>query len=254
MADGDIARSIIVTGSSSGIGAALCRRLAAPGVGLVVHARHNRDGCEAVARQCEAKGAMTAIVIGDMAEPETSVDLVAAAAGAYGRLDAVVANAGLPIIKSFETGTREELDYAFASNLAGFFSLGHAALPHLRKVEGGRIVALGSLNAHAFRPGFVNFPLSGASKAGLVAMVKGLALEVAAHGITVNCVVPGLIAKDAGTRDGIDEETAARVRDHIPMQRLGRPDEVAATIEFLLSPGAAYITGETIAVGGGVMM
>jgi 3-oxoacyl-[acyl-carrier protein] reductase len=115
-------------------------------------------------------------------------------------------------------------------------------------------VALGSLNGHVFRPGFINFPLSGASKAGLVAMVKGLALDLAPHGITVNCVVPGLIEKDAGTRDGIDEETATRVRAHIPMQLMGKSDEVAATVEFLLSVGAGYITGEAISVGGGVMM
>src|SRR5690606_23988108 len=163
-------------------------------------------------------------------------------------------NAGLPIIKTFAEGTREELDYALAANLAGFFSLAKAALPHLRNGEAPRIVALGSLNGHTFRPGFLSFPLSGSSKAGLVAMVKGLALEVAAEGITVNCVVPGLIEKDAGTSDGIDEATAARVREHIPMRRMGRSEEVAATIEFLLSPGAAYITGETIAVGGGIMM
>ena len=153
-------RSIIVTGSSSGIGAVLCRRLAAPGVGLVIHARHNRDGCEAVAAQCAEKGARAEIVLGDTSVTKTADDLVAAAVGAFGGIDAVVANAGLPIMKSFEEGTREELDYALGSNLTGFFSLAKAAMPHLRQSDMARIVALGSLNGHVFRPGFINFPLS----------------------------------------------------------------------------------------------
>jgi len=247
-------RSIIVTGSSSGIGAALCRRLAGEGVGLVVHARHNRDGCEAVAAECQARGARTTVVLGDVGEGATAQALVEAAVSSFGGLDAVVANAGLPILKSLEAGTRSELDYALSANLAGFFELAQAALPHLRKSSMPRIVGVGSLNAFAFRPGFINFPLSGASKGGLVSMVKGLALELAPEGIPVNCVVPGLILKDEGTRDGIDDEAGKAMEAHIPMNRRGEADEVAAVMEFLLSPGASYVTGEAISAGGGIMM
>ena len=85
-------------------------------------------------------------------------------------------------------------------------------------------------------------------------MVKGVALEVAGEGITVNCVIPGLIDKDAGTGDGIDPQEAIRMRAHIPMQRTGTADEVAGVIEFLLSRASSYVTGETISVGGGIMM
>ncbi len=247
-------RAIIVTGSSSGIGAALARQLAEKSTGLVIHARHNRDGCEKVAGECEKRGAETTIVLGDIGDAQTSNDLVTAAEQSFGRLDGIVANAGLPILKSFQEASREDLDYALGANLSGFFELAKAALPQLRTSDCPRIVAIGSLNAHVFTPGFINFPISGASKGGLEAMVKGLALELAPEEIPVNCVVPGLIEKDQGTGDGLDPERAAKMRAHLPMGRLGKPDEVAAAIAFLLSPAASYITGECLGVGGGVMM
>lgn len=249
-----IMRAIIVTGSSSGIGAALCRQLAAPGTGLIIHARHNREGCDAVAAACREKGAETAIVLGEAGEAETARALVDASVEHFGRLDGIVANAGLPVLKGFQASSREELDYALSTNLSGFFELARAALDDLRKSDCPRIVGIGSLNAHVFRPGFINFPMSGASKGGLEAMIKGLALELAPEGIPVNCVVPGLIEKESGTSDGLQEEQAASMRAHLPMGRFGTPDEVAGVISFFLSPAASYVTGECLGVGGGVMM
>ena len=249
-----VSRAVIITGSSSGIGAALARQLAPEGAGLVIHARHNTGGCEEVASDCRAMGAETAVVLGDIGQAETSCQLVEAAQTSFGRLDGVVANAGLPILKGFQEASREELDYALAANLSGFFELASAALPHLRKSDCPRIVAVGSLNARVFTPGFINFPISGASKGGLESMVKGLALELAPEGIPVNCVVPGLIEKDEGIGDGIDAEATAQMRAYLPMGRLGKPQEVAAAIAFLLSPAASYITGECLGIGGGVMM
>lgn len=246
----------LVTGSSSGIGAALCRRLAkahGPKIGLTIHARHNREGAESLAAEIADTGCKTEILLGDIANPGEAARLVKETGDRFGRLDAVVANAGFPIIKSLDEGTAEDLDYAFRGNLFSFFELTQAARPYLKASPNARVVATGSFTAHVFRTDMRSFPMSAAAKGGLETMVRSLAAELAAEDITVNCVVPGFIEKDPGTGDGLSEHELKAMAARIPLGRIGRSDEVAAAIEFLMSPGAGYITGQAIHVNGGLI-
>lgn len=249
----DVTRSVIITGSSSGIGAALAKRLAEFGTGIVVHARHNEDGAQATAEAVRAVGGEAAVILGDLTETGTAKRIVETALDRFGRLDGLVANAGLPILKGLDEGTREDMDYAFGANLFSFFELCQAARPALRASPAPRIVAVGSFTAYLFRNDMPTFPLSAASKGALDTMVRSLAAELAPEGITVNCVAPGYIEKDPGTGDGISRHKLDEIAAKIPLRRLGKPDEIAATIAHLLDPEAGYITGQTFHVNGGLV-
>lgn len=248
---GASARSVLITGASSGIGAALARRMAGPGTSLLLHARKSKEALAAVAAGAAAKGATVVEVLGDLAQEGVAEDLVKRATGAFGALDVVVANAGFPLFQSFAQGTAADIDYAFRGNLYYVFALAKAAQPWLSRSENGRLVAVGSFTAHVFRTDMQQFPMSAASKGAVETAVRSLAIALAPDRITVNCVVPGHIAKDKA--EVRTPEQVATIERQVPLGRLGRPDDVAAVIEFLASPAASYVTGQAIHVNGGLI-
>jgi len=249
----DRPRTILVTGAASGIGAACCRALAGPGTAILVHTRKNAAGAEAVAEAVRAAGGLAEVMLGDIADPALPAALVARAQARFGGLDVVVANAGFadrtPVAALTDAGFAQSMDTV----LWAFLRLARAALPVLAQGQAPRLVAISSFVAHVFRTDATLFPATAAAKAGVEALVRALAVEVASSGTTVNAVAPGFTQKDAAGHSAMTPAQWDAVRARIPLGRLGTPGDVAQAVAFLASPGAAYITGQVLHVNGGLV-
>jgi 3-oxoacyl-[acyl-carrier protein] reductase len=238
-------RRALVTGGSGGIGAAICRRLAADGHHVIVHANRNRIKAETVVAEIVAAGGSAEAVAFDVTERAVTAAALERLLEA-GPIQILVNNAGIHADAVFPGMSAEQWHSVVDVSLNGFFNVTQPLTLPMIRTRWGRIVNISSVAAIAGNRGQVNYS---AAKGALHAASKSLALELASRGITVNAVAPGIIATDmsAGAFD------AEAIRKLVPMQRAGTPEEVADLVAFLASDQAAYISGQVISINGGMI-
>jgi 3-oxoacyl-[acyl-carrier protein] reductase len=238
----------IVTGSGRNIGRAIALALAADGASVLVNARSNRAEADAVAREIEAAGHKAIVHIGDVADAAQVQAMAEMAVKQFGRIDILVNNAALRREKPFAEMSYAEWREIMNVTLDGAFHCVKACLPHLKRSGGGTIVNIGGLSAHT---GAKDRAHVVTAKAGIVGFTRALAHDLASDGITVNCVVPGLI----GTPRAKDKPEPAHhlIHQTITGER-GRPEDVAAAVRFLCGPGARYVNGQAIHSNGGAYL
>ncbi|MBW8843480.1 MAG: 3-oxoacyl-ACP reductase FabG [Burkholderiales bacterium] len=238
--------TVLVTGSSRGIGRAIALRLAQDGYDLVLHCRKEREQAEAAAAEIQALGRTARILQFDVADREATAAALLADVEAHGCYYGVVCNAGIARDGAFPALSGEDWDAVIHTNLDAFYNvLQPLTMPLVRRKAAGRIVTLASVSGIMGNRGQVNYS---AAKAGIIGATKALAVELASRKITVNCVAPGLIETDM-----IDVGLVEEALKIIPAKRVGRPEEVAALVSFLMGPDAAYITRQVISVNGGMV-
>jgi 3-oxoacyl-[acyl-carrier protein] reductase len=242
----DLSRKVaLVTGASRGIGAAVAKILAAQGATVVAAARgSNADAT--VQEITAARGKAEAATL-DVTDPAAVDAVVGGALAKHGRIDILVNNAGIARDQLMMRMKRDDWDAVIATNLTAAYTCTQAVLRPMIKQRGGRIINISSVVGQMGNAGQVNYA---ASKAGLIGMAKALAREVASRGITVNVVAPGLIETDM--TKNLAADTSRSWAAQIPLGRLGTPSDVAWTVCFLASDEAAYMTGQVVAVNGGM--
>lgn len=238
-------KKVLVTGASGGIGGAIARAMHAQGATVALAGR-NREALDALAADL---GDRCHVIVGELGDTESADAMLAAASDAMGGIDVLVNNAGLTRDNLAMRIKDEDWQEVIDVNLTATFRLSRAVLRGMMKARWGRIINVTSIVGVTGNPGQTNYA---ASKAGIIGMSKSLAGEVATRGITVNCIAPGFIA--TAMTESLSEEQKDRLVGAVPTGRLGTPEDVAACAVFLASDEAAYVTGQTLHVNGGMAM
>jgi len=237
--------SVLVTGSSRGIGKAIALRLARDGYDVALHCRSQRAEAEAVAQEITAMGRQARVLQFDISDRAATAAALEADIAQHGCYYGVVCNAGVARDNAFPAMSGEDWDIVLQTNLDGFYNvLNPLIMPMVQRRKPGRIVTLASVSGLIGNRGQVNYS---AAKAGIIGATKALALELAKRAITVNCVAPGLIETDMISDAPVDEALKL-----IPARRVGKPEEVAAAVSFLIGEESGYITRQVISVNGGL--
>ena len=240
-----MSNTVLVTGSSRGIGKAIALYLASKGYDIVVHCRSRRTEADQVATEIREMGQAARVLQFDLSDRQQCAEVLLEDIEQNEAYYAVVCNAGITADNAFPAITGEQWDAVINTNLNGFYNvLNPLIMPMIRRRKPGRIVTLSSVSGIMGNRGQVNYS---AAKAGIIGATKALALELAKRKITVNCVAPGLIDTEM-----LDQLPLEEIKKMIPLRRVGEAKEVAATVAFLLSEDAAYITRQVISVNGGL--
>lgn len=240
-------KSILVTGSSRGIGAGIARRLAAEGARIAVTYSSNPASAEKVMQSLEGTGHICLqLHVGDEASVTSAFDQIAKE---FGKLDGLVNNAGITRDQLLLRMKADDFQAVIDTNLKGVFLCTRAAVKMMLKARAGSIVNITSVIGESGNPGQSNYA---ASKAGVEGFAKSVAQEVASRGIRINCVAPGFITTEM--TDALNEQQKTAILEKVPLNQLGDVDDVAAATAFLLSAEAKYITGHTLSVNGGLYM
>ncbi len=243
-----VRKAAIVTGGGRGIGEAIARRFAADGMAVLITSTDGKTA-QAVADDLAARGAPVAAIASDVADPAQAPRLVETALARFGRLDVLVNNAGTSSFQKFLDLQYEEWQRVLAVNLTGMAMSSVAAGRHMAEQRSGRIVNLASVVGERAIGGRTSY---GTSKAAIIQLTRQMAIELAPFGVTVNAIAPGAIETDMVRKVHTPEMRAALTRS-IPLGRYGQVDEIAHAAVYLASDGAAYVTGTTLEVDGGIV-
>lgn len=239
----------LVTGSSSGIGAAIAKELATGGAAVAIHYRGNADGASAVAESIRNQGGRCEIFKADVSNSEEATTLVKQVQETLGGLDILVNNAGTTRDTLLLSMKEDDWDSVISTNLRSVYAVSKAALRGMVKKRWGRIINITSVVGLSGQAGQSNYA---ASKAGIIGFTKSLAREVASRNITVNAVAPGFIP--TALTEVLTEEQRAKIVSDTPLGRMGTPEEVAWAVAFLAAERSGYMTGQVITVDGGLVM
>ena len=239
----------LITGGTRGIGAAITTMLALNGARVAAGYSKGKEPAEQLVRTLETQGAQVSVHQGRVDRPEDCERVVAEVLARFGRIDFLVNNAGITVDKTVRKMTVDDWRAVLDVNLFGAFCMTKAVLEHMIERGSGRIVNISSVIGETGNVGQANYA---ASKAGLFGLTKSLALEMARRGITVNVVAPGFIATEMVSQ--MPQNVLDAVVEKIPQRRLGRPDEVARVVQFLLEDESSYITGAVYTINGGLDM
>ena len=242
-------KSAVVTGGSRGIGRAIALRLAKQGADVAFSYRGNEAAAKETAAAIEALGRRALPVQADVSQPESADELIKVALEAFGKIDILVNNAGVTRDDLIMRMSLDDWRTVLETNLFGAFYATKAVTRPMLKAKGGRIVNITSVSGQAWQTGQANYS---SAKAGLIGLTKATARELASRGITCNAVAPGFVLTEL-TKD-LPENLQAQLTERTPLGRFGTVEEIADAVAFLVSDEAAFITGQVLAVDGGLVM